>query len=78
MLTIEGLLVCDVVYEQDAHSTPIVCGCDCSEPFLSRGVPDLQFDPLAVEINSPDLEVDADGCDERRCKAIFAEAQQTA
>ena len=41
-------------------------------------VPDLEFDALAIELDSANLEVDADGGDERGRERVFAEAQQTA
>jgi hypothetical protein len=45
---------------------------------LARRVPDLKLDPLAIEFDCPDLEVDANGGDEGRCEGVFAEAQQAA
>jgi hypothetical protein len=41
-------------------------------------VPDLQFDALAVQLDRLDLEVDADGGDERRRERVVAESQQEA
>ena len=76
--TIERPLVCHVVHEQDPHRTPVVRRRDGPEPLLPRSVPYLQLDPLAVELDGPDLEVDADGGDERRRERVFAEAQQAA
>lgn len=53
-LTIEGLLICDVVYQQDAHSTAVIGSCDSPEAFLSSSVPLISKatqlpDPAAVE-----------------------------
>lgn len=76
--TVERALIGDVVYEEDTHSTAIVGGGDGAESLLAGGVPDLQLDTLSIELNGPDLEVDADGGDEGRGKGVFAEAQQTA
>jgi len=45
---------------------------------LASSVPYLQLHALAVELNGTDLEVDADGGDERGRKRVFAEAQQAA
>lgn len=36
----------------------------------------LKLDPLAIELNGPDLEVDADGGDEGRCPSIITESEQ--
>lgn len=35
LLTVEALLICNVVDEKDAHSTSVVRGRDGSEPFLT-------------------------------------------
>jgi hypothetical protein len=76
--TVEGSLVGDVVNQQNAHSTSIVCGCDGTEALLASGVPDLQLHPLAVEFDGADLEVDTNGCDEGRREGVFAKAEQAA
>jgi hypothetical protein len=39
---------------------------------------DLKLDAFPIEFYGPNLEVDADGCDERRCPCIIAKAQQKA
>jgi hypothetical protein len=76
--TVEGSLVGDVVYQQDAHGAAVVGSGDGAEALLAGGVPYLQLDALAIELNGPDLEVDADGGDEGRGEGVLAEAQQTA
>jgi hypothetical protein len=53
-LTIEGLLVRNVVYQQDTHSTSVVGSCNSPEAFLSSSVPLISnaaqpLDPSAVE-----------------------------
>lgn len=47
--TIERLLIGDIVYEQDTHSTAIVSSRDGSESLLTRSVPleDIQREPSA-------------------------------
>ena len=45
---------------------------------MTSGIPDLEFDALAVELDGADLEVDADGGDEGGGEAVFAESQQAA
>lgn len=76
--TVEGALIGDVVYEEDAHGTAVVGGGDGTEALLAGGVPDLQLNALSIELNGPDLEVDADSGDEGRGEGVFAEAQQAA
>jgi hypothetical protein len=41
-------------------------------------IPYLQFHALSVKVDSPDLEVNADRCDEGGCEGILGEAEQTA
>ena len=40
----ERLPVGDVIDEDDRMSTLVIRSCDGSEPFLTSGVPDLEFD----------------------------------
>lgn len=71
-LTLKGSLVGDVVDEEDAHGTAIV-GCrDGSESLLASSVPYLQLHPLAIQLDGPDLEVDADGRDEGGREGVLA------
>lgn len=37
---------------------------------------DLQFDAFSIQFNGTDLEVDADGGDERGCPCIVAETEE--
>ena len=76
--TVERSLVGDIVYQQDAHGAAVVGGGDGAEALLAGRVPDLQLDALAIELDGPDLEVDADGGDEGRGEGVLAEAQQAA
>jgi hypothetical protein len=76
--TIEAPLIRDIVHEQNAHGAPVVCRRNGPEALLARGIPYLQLHALAVELNGADLEVDADGGDERGRERVFAEAQQAA
>ena len=73
--TIEALLICHIINEQYTHRTAIVSRRDGSETFLARRIPNLQLDTLAVQLDRPDLEIDADGRDEGRGERVFAEAQ---
>ena len=56
---VERFVAGDVVDEQDAHGAAVVGRGDGPEPLLSRRVPYLQLDLLPVQLNCPDLEVDA-------------------
>jgi hypothetical protein len=73
--TVETPFVGNVVNQQDAHGAPIIRRGNGAESLLTCRVPYLQLHALAVELNSPDLEVDADGGDEAGCERVFAKAQ---
>lgn len=70
---VEGVLVGDVVDDDDAVRAPVVRGRDGPEPLLAGSVPldvrrrvethDLQLDGLALQLDGPYLEVDADRAD---------------
>ena len=76
--TVETPLIGHIIDEKNAHSTAVVCRGDGSKTFLACGIPYLQLHALAIELDRPDLEVDADGGDERRSEGVFTEAQKTA
>lgn len=76
--TVETPLIRNIINQQYAHGAPVVRRRDGAEPFLPRGVPYLQLDALAVELDGADLEVDADGRDEGGREGVFAEAQEAA
>jgi hypothetical protein len=71
-------LVSDIVYEENSHGAAIVRRRNGSEAFLASSIPDLQLNTLAIQLNSPNLEVDADSCNERGRKRILTEPQQAA
>ncbi len=48
---VEGLSVCNVVHNYNALSTSVVRGGQCSESFLSGGVPNLKLDHLVFHLN---------------------------
>lgn len=77
-LTIERTLIRNIVNQQNPHRAPIIRRRDRPEPLLPGRIPYLQFDSLPVQLDGPDLEVDADGRDEGGGEGVFAEAQQTA
>jgi hypothetical protein len=62
------LPVSHVIDEEDALGAAKVRGCDCAEAFLACGIPNLQLDAFAVQLNILDLEVDSDRRDKRRRK----------
>ena len=76
--TVKRPLNGDIVDKQDAHGATVV-GCrDGAEPFLAGRVPNLQLDSLSVQLDRPDLEVDANRGNKGGCEGVFAEAQQAA
>merc|ERR1719431_583935 len=60
----EGLLVGDVVHEDEAHGAAVVGRGDGPVPLLARRVPNLKLHPLILSEDSFDLEVYSDGADE--------------
>ena len=62
------------------YSTDSIClpRSDCPEPLLARGVPDLQFDGLAVQLDGADLEIDPDGGNVRLGVCVVGETEQEA
>ena len=53
----------DVVDYYDPMGASVISGGDRSEPLLTGRVPNLELDALPTDVDSSDLEVDADGCD---------------
>ena len=74
----ERLLVCDIIREDNAHGAAVVGGGDGAEPLRAGRVPDLQFAALAVDFNSADLEVNADGGDEGSVERVVGKTEQQA
>lgn len=68
--------VVDGVDHYDAHS-PFVIGLgDRFEPLLTGGIPNLQSDLFALDLNGLYLEINADGGEVRCHEIILAESQQ--
>lgn len=76
--TVERALICDIVDQQNSHSTSVISSCDSPEAFLSGGIPYLELHPLSIQLDRPNLEVDTDGRDERWRERVLAESKQTA
>ena len=75
---LEAPPVGDVVRQENAHRAAVIRAGDGPEPLLARGVPDLQLHALALQVHGLDLEVDADGGDERRRELVVGEAEKQA
>lgn len=66
-------LIRNVVNKKNAHRATVI-GCrDGAESLLAGRIPDLQLDALAIELDSTDLKIDADGRDEGRRERVLAE-----
>lgn len=72
----KGLLVGNIIHEQEAHGSPVVGRGDRSVAFLSCRVPYLQLDPLVVAVDGLDLEVNAHGADEGGSEGVICVAEQ--
>ena len=53
-------------------------GCNGPKAFLSGCVPDLEFDRLSVQLDGPNLEIDADGGNVALGVVVVGETEQEA
>lgn len=74
----EGVLIGDVVDDNDAVGAAVVGRGDGAEAFLACRVPDLEFDRLAFEFDGADLEIYADGRDVRLGVGVVCEPEEQA
>ena len=58
--SLEGISVSDVVRNNNTVSTFVVAGSDSLEALLTSGIPNLQFDSLAVNLIVSDFEINPD------------------
>lgn len=56
-----GLVLADVVYEKSTDSATVVRRSDSPVSFLPRGIPDLCFDRLSIDLDGPGRKFDTDG-----------------
>jgi len=75
---VEAALVRDIVHQQNSHGSSIISRCNRAETFLSSCVPDLELDTLRVEVNGANFKVNANGCNETRCKRVVREPKKQA
>ena len=55
----EGLLVGDVIHQQNSHGSSVI-GCrDGTEAFLTRSIPDLQLYLLTIKFNGTNFEINS-------------------
>ena len=52
---VEGLIVCNIVNNNDTVGTTVIRRGDCAETFLPSGIPNLKLDSLAIELNGTDF-----------------------
>jgi hypothetical protein len=62
--TVEASLICDIVHEKYSHGAPVIRSSNGPKTFLSRGIPYLKLDSLAVQLDCPYFEINANRCDE--------------
>lgn len=58
---LEGVLLCDVVYQEGTDSTTVIGGGNGAVALLTRGIPDLCFDDLVCDTDGASGEFNADG-----------------
>jgi hypothetical protein len=71
-----GILICDIVHDDDTVGTTVVTGSDGTKTFLSCGVPNLQFDAFAIQFDGSDFEIDPNGTDVRFRVSVIRKTQQ--
>ncbi len=54
-------MLADIVHQQRAHGSAVVCRRDGAVAFLARCVPDLGFDGFGIDLDGAGGELDADG-----------------
>ena len=54
----------------------IITGCNCTEPFLTRSIPNLQFDTFAVQLDRPNFKVNSNRSNKRRGEGVVGETEQ--
>jgi len=70
----------DIVADRDNMKVD-VRGSDGAKSFLSSSVPDLEFDPLTVDIQRSDFEINTYGCDvspwtDKSCHTLTVHTQR--
>ena len=60
----KGLSICYVIHNNDSVGSPIVTSSERPEPLLACSIPYLQFDVLAVHLNSFYFEINSDCVEE--------------
>lgn len=56
-----GLVLADIVHEESADSTSVVCRCDSTVSLLACSVPNLCLDGLRINLNRSGRELYTDG-----------------
>ena len=72
------LISCHVGVFMSFKYRQIVPGCDCSKPFLACGIPNLQLDGFAVQLDGSDLKVNSNGANVAFGVGVVGEPQQKA
>ena len=72
----ERIAVSNVISDDDTVCSTVVAGRDGLEAILASGIPNLELDSLAVNLDSTDLEIDADRRHEVLVEDVVCETQQ--
>lgn len=75
---LEAFRISDGVDEDDSVGALVEGFGDVPEPFLSGGVPDVEGGGDAIDLDSFDFEVDADGAEVLVLEGVFAVAEEEA
>jgi len=74
----ETVLICDVINHDDTVCPPVVAAGDGAEALLPSGVPNLQLDDLAIDLDGTDFKIDTDCANVCLGVGIVSEAQEQA
>jgi len=66
------------LHDNDSMRSAVVAARDRTEPLLTRRIPDLQLDRLAVQLDGSDFKVNTNGTDVALRVGVVGEAQQKA
>lgn len=72
----EGVSISQVIGDNDTVSASVVTGRNSLETILTSGIPNLQFDRLAVDLDRADLEIDTNSRHEAIMEYIVGESEQ--
>ena len=72
----KGVTRCNIIYNYDTMCSSVICWCDCSESFLTSGVPNLKLNSFTIQFYGSDFEINSDGTDVALGVSVVGEPQK--